>query len=136
MFRKFSEGFITAIGTPLDESGEVMKESLEQHVQDQVDNGIDGILCMGTMGMQPIVRATVFPQVAKTVADLDIEAPVMVGCMDNSIGRVKDRIRSLQDCDIDGIALTTPPLFRAISKGSPSFLVRDCRFLSVSRISV
>jgi len=109
MNRRFSEGFITAIGTPLDKNENLVKESFKKHIDDQIKANISGILCMGSMGKQATIKNNVFAEVAETAVDcINSVLPVIVGCMDNGIGRVKDRIDSIKKLKIDGIALTTP----------------------------
>ena len=47
-------GFIPALGTPLDKNGNLMVESYKKQINDQIDAGAVGILCMGSMGQQAI----------------------------------------------------------------------------------
>ena len=109
MPKRFSDGFITAVGTPLDEKGNLVKESFGKHIDDQIKANISGILCMGTMGKQATIKNNVFAEVAETAVDcINSDVPVIVGCMDNNIERVKDKIDSIQKLKLDGIALTTP----------------------------
>ena len=47
-----NNGFFTALGTPLDEFGNLEEKSFIKHVEDQVEAGASGILIMGSMGNQ------------------------------------------------------------------------------------
>lgn len=102
-------GFITALGTPLDETGAVVASSLSRHVEDQVEHGAAGLLVMGSMGMQAMIRQSEYAKVARVAAEAaGGKCPVYVGVMDNSIARVRDRIAVLSGLPIDGVVATTP----------------------------
>ncbi len=89
--------------------GNLVKESFKKHINDQIKANISGILCMGTMGKQATIKNNVFVEVAETAVNcINSAVPVIVGCMDNSIERVKDRIELIKKFKLDGIALTTP----------------------------
>lgn len=105
-------GFYPALGTPVDRDGGVLTESLTRHVEDQVANKAAGLLVMGTMGVQPMIRDREYVKVAATSARAAGGAcPVYVGVMDNSISRVRDRIDSLRDLPLDGVVATAPFYF-------------------------
>jgi len=109
MYKRFSEGFITAIGTPLDRDGNLVKNSFKKHIEDQIKANVSGILCMGSMGQQASIKNNIFVDVAEaSVSYIAFRVPIIVGCMDNSIERVKDRIDLIKKFKIDGIAVTTP----------------------------
>ena len=48
---KLEKGFYTALGTPLDESGNLVADSLTKHINQQIDAGASGLLLMGSMGI-------------------------------------------------------------------------------------
>lgn len=52
-------GFIPALGTPLDENGNLCIESYKKQIEDQINAGASAILCMGSMGIQPYIRTSV-----------------------------------------------------------------------------
>lgn len=102
-------GFIPALGTPLDKDGNVIAESLKKHIDDQIDAGAVGLLCMGSMGIEAFIRDDVYPQVAKIAVEANKgRVPLFVGAMDTSIARVKQRIAPLEDLDIDGLVFMAP----------------------------
>lgn len=104
-----NKGYYTALGTPLDGMGNVIESSLRKHVVDQVNAGASGLLAMGSMGIQPMIKDDQFVKVAKITAEAaEGKTPVFVGVMDNSIARVKARIDSLSGLQIDGVVATTP----------------------------
>ncbi|GGD51948.1 dihydrodipicolinate synthase family protein [Paenibacillus nasutitermitis] len=102
------DGFYPAIGTPLDEQGNVIVSSLKLHVEDQLTADPAALLVMGSMGNQPTVKNSEYAKVAQIAVDAAKgDCPVFVGVMDNSIERVLDRINSLKDLKIDGVVATT-----------------------------
>ena len=102
-------GFIPALGTPLDANGNVCAESFKKQIEDQIQAGAVGLLCMGSMGMQAAIRQDAYPQVAKVAVEAaDGRVPVFVGAMDTSIVRAKERMAAMEDLDIAGFVFTAP----------------------------
>lgn len=102
-------GFVPALGTPLDEKGNLCKESLKKQINDQIKAGAVGLLCMGSMGIQACIRKEVYPEVAKTAIEAaEGRVPVFVGAMDTSIARAKERMAALEQTDIAGFVFTAP----------------------------
>lgn len=102
-------GFVPALGTPLDEQGNLMVKSYKKQVEDQINAGAVAILSMGSMGQQPYLRQDVCVDVAKAAIEAaDNRVPVYVGAMDCSIQRAKERISSMEHLPISGFVFTTP----------------------------
>lgn len=102
-------GFVPALGTPLDRDGNVVAGSLKKHIDDQIAAGAVGLLCMGSMGIEAFIRDDVYPEVAKVAVEANKgRVPLFIGAMDTSIARVKQRIASLEDLDIDGLVFMAP----------------------------
>lgn len=102
-------GFIPALGTPLDKEGNLVTESYKKQIEDQINAGAVGILCMGSMGQQPYIRQEVCLDVAKAAVEAAAgRVPVYVGAMDCSINRAKERIAAMEKLDIAGFVFTTP----------------------------
>lgn len=102
-------GFIPALGTPLDENGNLCVESYKRQIEDQIHAGASGLLCMGSMGIQPYIRSSVCPQVAKVAIEAAAgRVPVFVGAMDCSIARAKGRLAAMEELDVAAFVLTTP----------------------------
>lgn len=102
-------GFYTALGTPLNERGEIVTNSLVKHIEQQITAEASGLLLMGSMGIQSAIRNSEYPKAAKVAQEIvKGRVPLFVGVMDNSIMRVKDRIDSLNGLSIDGVVATTP----------------------------
>ena len=105
--------FVTAMGTPLDDNGDLVEESFRAHLRDQVDRGgADGVLVLGTMGMLASLKDSVCPQAARAaVEEVGDRAKVMVGVGDNSLERTFVRIEALKGLALDAVVATTPYYF-------------------------
>lgn len=102
-------GFVPALGTPLDQNGQVCKESYAAQIERMLDAGAVGVLCMGSMGQQAFISNSVCVDVAETaVKTVAGRVPVFVGAMDNSIKRAQERIASMEHLDVTAFVLTTP----------------------------
>lgn len=103
------EGFVPALGTPLDKQGNLIADSFKKQIEDQINAGAVGLLCMGSMGIQAFIRGGVYPQVAKAAVEAAAgRVPVYVGAMDTSIARAKERMAAVEDLDIAGFVFTAP----------------------------
>jgi len=112
------KGFYTALGTPLDQRGNVLTGSLAAQVQQQCRAGAAGLLVLGSMGIQAYLKqdqaAIAVAAVSETLRNESNDAgkgqrPVfLAGVMDNSIERVLQRIELLRGFDLDGVVATTP----------------------------
>ena len=102
-------GFVPALGTPLDEKGNLCRESHAGQINRMIDAGAVGILCMGSMGQQAFISNDICVEVAETaVRTAAGRVPVFVGAMDNSIKRARARIASMEHLDVTAFVLTTP----------------------------
>lgn len=102
-------GFVPALGTPLNENGNLCVESYKKQIEDQIRAGASALLCMGSMGIQPYIRTSVCPQIAKAAVEAAAgRVPVFVGAMDCSIGRAKERLEAMEELDVAAFVLTTP----------------------------
>ncbi len=102
-------GFVPALGTPLNENGELVVAGFKAQIEQQIEAGAVGLLCMGSMGQQAFIRNDVYPEVAKAAVEAAAgRVPVFVGAMDTSIARVKQRIAPLEELDIAALVFTAP----------------------------
>ena len=102
-------GFVPALGTPLDENGQLCKESYAKQIERMISAGAVGLLSMGSMGQQAFISNDVCVEVAETAVKTAAgRVPVYVGAMDNSIKRAKARIASMEHLDVAAFVLTTP----------------------------
>lgn len=103
------EGFISALGTPLDKNGQLAVDSYRKQINDQINAGAVGVLCMGSMGQQAFLSQKICAKVAEeAVRAAEGRAAVFVGAMDCSVTRAKERTKAMEHLDIDGFVLTTP----------------------------
>ena len=106
---KLKKGFYTALGTPLDKNGDLIADSLVKEINMQIDACASGLLLMGSMGIEPTIKNTAFKETVRVAAETVAgRVPLFVGCMDNSVERVKERIDMIKDYNFDGVVLTTP----------------------------
>jgi len=103
------EGFYTALGTPVDNNGNLIADSFQKHVEEQIEAGASGLLAMGSMGIEPYLKQSEYRKIALAASETARgRCPVLVGVMDNSIARVMEMIDSLEGLHIDGVVATTP----------------------------
>ena len=102
-------GFIPAIGTPLDEEGYLVEDSIRAETERMIEAGCSAILCMGSMGQQAFIRMAETRKTAAAVVDQAAgRVPVFVGAMDCSIQRARERFELMEDIPLDAFVLTTP----------------------------
>ena len=107
--QKLKKGYYTALGTPLDEKGNILAEELIKHIEMQIEAKASGLLLMGSMGIEAAVKHSAYAEIVKiAVGAVNGRVPLFVGAMDNSIARVLERIELIKDYPVDGIVLTTP----------------------------
>ena len=107
--KKLQNGFYTALGTPLDKNGNLVAESLEKHINQQIEAGAAGLLLMGSMGKEAYLKNSTYEDAVKIAAKTNNgRLPLFVGAMDNSIAKVMEKIKLIGDAKIDGVVLTVP----------------------------
>jgi len=106
---KLKKGFYTALGTPLDENGNLVEASLRKHINQQIDAGASGLLVMGSMGIEAAIKLSAYKDIVRVAADeVAGRVPLFVGAMDTSIVKVMEKIEAMDGAKIDGVVLTTP----------------------------
>ncbi len=106
---KLKKGFYTALGTPLDENGNLVEDSLRKHINQQIDAGASGLLLMGSMGIEAYVKNSAYKDIVRVAVEANAgRLPLFVGAMDTSIAKVMEKIELIGDADITGIVLTAP----------------------------
>lgn len=103
-------GFYAALGTPVDDNGNFIADSMAEQIEQQIAAGASGLLVMGSMGNEAYLKNSEYAKVARcSVEAVKGRVPVLVGVTDVSVVRVKDRIDSLGDLKgIDGVVSTVP----------------------------
>jgi 4-hydroxy-tetrahydrodipicolinate synthase len=106
-------GLITALCTPLNDDGSLHVEGLAAHIEDQWSHGIAGVLVGGTMGlMQLLDDGTYHDLVRQSVKLSKGRGEVMVGVGDTSFTRTLNRIRFVEQFDVDAIVVLSPYFFQ------------------------
>ena len=107
------KGFYTAVGTPIDSEGRIVRQSYMRQIDDQIKAGASGILLYGTMGMGGCVRESEYAKgIEAAIEAVGGRVTLLVGASENSLGRVKDKFDIMNKYDgIDGIVMTTPYYF-------------------------
>lgn len=112
MFVKEAATFITALGTPLDQQDNLVEASFRRHIEHQLENDLDGLLVLGSMGQMACVKHSTFAECARVAVDeIGGRTRIIVGVGDNSVERTVERIDLLKDLNIDAVAATTPYYF-------------------------
>ena len=126
----YKKGFYCALGTPLDKDGNLMVESFKKQIENMIDAGCAGLLCMGSMGAEAGLTTATYKKTAEVAcATVNGRVPLLIGAMDNSVFRVKERLEMLKGLNYDGLVLTAP--FYQID--TPNVLVKffkDCADIS------
>lgn len=103
------KGFYPALGTPLDDNGNLVEKSFVRQIELMIQAGAQGALCMGSMGAEAALTAETYAKTAKIAAEtVNGRIPLFFGAMDNSVFRVKERFAALEGLNFDGVVLTTP----------------------------
>jgi len=117
---------ITALGTPLTADEQLHLPGLEAHIHDQLNHGINGFLVAGTMGLMQLLMDSTYRRLVEQSVHFNAgKAEILVGVGDTSYVRTRDRIRMVEEFNIDGVVVISP-FFYQIQPG------RFDRLLSVS----
>ncbi len=103
------EGAITAMVTPFTESGELDVEGLKRNVKFQIDNGISGLVPLGTTGESPTISDEERETVIKTVVEAAAgKVPVIVGTGTNSTAHSIELSRQAEELGADAVLVVSP----------------------------
>ncbi len=106
---KLNNGFYTALGTPLDENGNLVEASLRKHINQQIEAGAAGLLLMGSMGIEPYIKNSAYKEIVRVAVEENAgRVPLFVGAMDTSIAKVMEKIELMGNADITAVVLTAP----------------------------
>ena len=93
-------GFVPALATPLDASGNLVEESYRKQIEDMIRAGAVGLLAMGSMGQEAFLTREAYVRTAQVAVDAAKgRVPVFVGAMDCSIGRAAERMADIEGGD-------------------------------------
>ena len=103
-------GYMPAITTPFDKSGDLDLTALRGLVDWLLDQGMHGLIVAGTTGewytLSPRERRDLFRTVSEQVGG---RVPVIAGCSAFTADQAIDNARVAADYNFDGILLTPPP---------------------------
>lgn len=106
---ELKKGFYTALGTPIDDNGDLIADSLAKQIEMQIEYGASGLLLMGSMGIEAYLKNSTWADAVKVAVKANAgRLPLFVGAMECSIAKIMEKIDLLDGMKIDGIVLTTP----------------------------
>lgn len=101
--------FLSAICTPLDEDDSLDVVGLEAHIDDQFTAGIAGLLVGGSMGLMQLLRDDTYRSLIKESArHVAGRGELLVGVGDQSFARTLERIRYVEEFNVDGVVVIAP----------------------------
>lgn len=124
------EGVITAMVTPMKESGELDLEGLKENIHQQIEAQVNGIFILGTTGETPTLQSFEQEEVIKTtIKAVRDNLPVLVGCGTYATVATIANIERAASLGASGAIIVTPYYncptqeglllhFKAISKAS------------------
>ena len=117
LFDAQSATFVTALGTPLNEQGELLEDSFRRHMDNQLECGIDGFLVLGTMGCMPcLTKSTYLKCVEVACEHVGDGTKIMVGVGGNSIEQTMELIKLIKGLKVDAVVATPPYYFVSSQK--------------------
>lgn len=100
---------ITALCTPLTETESLHVEGLEAHIEDQLENEINGLLVAGTMGAMQLLTIETYRELAAESVRINAgRAELLIGVGDTSYVRTLERIRMVENLPVDGLVVLCP----------------------------
>ena len=103
------QGTITALVTQFKENGDVDYDAFRTHVRDQIKNGINGIVPLGTTGEAPTIEHDEKEQIIKiSVQEAKGKIPVIVGTGSNSTKKTIEETAMAARLGADAALIVTP----------------------------
>ncbi len=103
------QGCITAMVTPLKETGEVDYEGLRRNVDFQTRHGVSGLVPLGTTGESPTIHDDERDKIIRTVAEqANGRVPVIVGTGTNSTEKTIKYTRQAKSLGADAVLIVSP----------------------------
>lgn len=102
-------GVTTAMITPFLSDGSVDFDGLRKNIRHQLDNGISGLLPLGTTGETPTLTEEEKEKIVRTVVgEADGKVPVMVGVGTNSTEKTIKNAEQAKAWGADALLVVTP----------------------------
>src|SRR5690606_27914754 len=106
--KRFS-GVYTALVTPFADDGSLDLESYRALIEDQIKDGVDGLVPCGTTGEAATLTVEEHLSVVKTcVEQVKGRVPVLAGAGNNSTDRAVEMHRMVKELKVDGALHVTP----------------------------
>jgi 4-hydroxy-tetrahydrodipicolinate synthase len=114
-------GVTTAMITPFLTNGEVDHKGLRQNVRFQIENGVQGLLPLGTTGETPTLNNKEQENIVRLVIEeartSGKNTSVMVGVGTNSTSRTIENAQKAQEWGADALLVVTPYYNKPTQKG-------------------
>jgi len=111
-------GVYTAIITPFTKTGNVDEEGLQRIIEDQIQNGIDGLVPCGTTGESPTLSHEEHDQVIElTVKYADGRVPVIAGTGSNATSEAIRLSKHAQEAGVDALLQVNPYYNKPTQRG-------------------
>jgi len=112
------EGAYTAMVTPFDEKGEIDEDGLRENVRFQIENGIHGLLPVGTTGECATLSYEEHNRVVEIVVDAAKgKVPVLAGTGSNSTWEALMLTKHAKEIGADGALLVVPYYNKPTQRG-------------------
>ncbi len=103
------KGAITAMVTPFNKDGSVDVDGLIQNTQFQIENGIAGLVPLGTTGESPTIRDDERAVIIRTVVETaNRRVPVIVGTGTNSTRSTIEHTEQAKQLGADAVLIVNP----------------------------
>jgi len=116
--KKLVSGVYTALITPFDTKGKLDEKGLVKLIKMQINNDVDGILCLGTTAESPTLTEDETKKII-TLARKEITKPIklMVGCGSNSTDSAIAKTKIAEKLGADSILSVVPYYNRPTQEG-------------------
>lgn len=112
------EGTWTALVTPFREDGHLDLPALERLVEDQIEQGVEGLLACGSTGEAAMLEPDEWERVVATVVRRAAgRRPVLAGTGQITTTHTIHRTRLAADLGVQGVLVVTPPYVKAPQEG-------------------
>jgi len=112
------EGAYTAMITPFDEDGELNEEGLRENIRFQIENGIDGIVPVGTTGECATLSFKEHKKVIEiSVNEAEGEVPVIAGSGSNNTVEALELTEYAADIGADAALIVSPYYNKPTQRG-------------------
>jgi 4-hydroxy-tetrahydrodipicolinate synthase len=121
------KGTGTALITPFKKDQSVDYDSLRKIVQQQLEDGVDALVVIGTTGESPVIEFDERKKIVSLVVEeVKGKIPVIVGTGTNNTKKVIELNKQAEELKADGVLIVNP----YYNKGTQDSLVEHYKFIS------